>query len=99
MGVESDRGDAGGCGHVAQVLAQGWLIDGKVGVEGKQDGGDDPMGDVALVPGHGLTSFAATQASQIGPHNASLPPRPLRLALWLQGGKPAWLPGGEACLR
>src|SRR5215467_4197240 len=50
----------------------------------------------------GSPRFAATQASQIGPHNASLPPRPLHLALWwqgLQGGKPAWLQGGEACLR
>ena len=61
--------DAVGGGHVAQVLAEARLIDGKIGIEGQQDGRDDAVRDVALVAGHGshLDSGRPTIADCGGP--------------------------------
>src|SRR5262249_55906736 len=52
VGIDRDRGDAGRRGHVAQMLAEGRLVDLQVLVERQQHGRNDAVGNVGLVSRH-----------------------------------------------
>jgi hypothetical protein len=44
MRINGDAGNAGGGGHVAQMLAEAHLVDGELGIDGSNTAGITPCG-------------------------------------------------------
>ena len=52
MGIDGDGGKARGRRHVAQVLAEAFLVDREIVGERQQDGRDDAVRHIMGVAGH-----------------------------------------------